>query len=72
MRIYPHIHNAEELGVAVLGSHFTEVVPHKLTIDRAEYGRTLARLEGGVFTLKGYVAPDEQERNAQERNAYDA
>jgi hypothetical protein len=64
MRIYPHIHNTEELGIAVLGSRFTEVVTHKLTIDRAEYGRTLARLESGVFTSKGYAVPDEQERNA--------
>jgi hypothetical protein len=61
MRIYPFIHNAEELGIAVLGSHFTEIVPHKNPIDRAEYGRTLARLEGGIFSSKGYIVPDEQE-----------
>jgi hypothetical protein len=61
MRIYPHIHNAEELGIAVLGSRHTDVVPHEITIDRADYGRALARLEGGVFTSKGYIVPDEQE-----------
>ncbi|GHU35764.1 hypothetical protein FACS1894105_05000 [Clostridia bacterium] len=61
MRIYPYIHNAEELGIAVLGSRFVEVVPREFTIDRAEYGRALARLEGGIFTSRGYIVPDEQE-----------
>ncbi|GHU89228.1 hypothetical protein FACS1894202_06940 [Clostridia bacterium] len=61
MRIYPYIHNAEELGIAVLGSRFVEVVPREITIDRAEYGRALARLEGGIFTSRGYIVPDEQE-----------
>jgi hypothetical protein len=63
MRIYPYIHNAEELGIAVLGSQHTNVVPHKITIDRAEYGRALAESEGGAFTSKGYVVPDKGEED---------
>jgi hypothetical protein len=58
MRIYPYIHNAEELGIAVLGNRFSETALRKFSIDRAEYGRRLARLEGGFFTSKGYIAPD--------------
>jgi hypothetical protein len=63
MRIYPHIHNAEELGIAILGSRFTDVVPREVTIDRAEYGRRLAELDGGIFTSKGYIVPDKQEES---------
>jgi hypothetical protein len=63
MRIYPHIHNAEELGDAVLGSRFVAVVPREVSIDRAEYGRRLARLEGGVFTSNGYIVPDKGEED---------
>lgn len=60
MRIYPYIHNAEELGIAILGSRFSEVVPRTAAIDRAEYGRDLARLEGGMFTAMGYIVPDKE------------
>jgi hypothetical protein len=63
LRIYPHIHNAEELGIAVLGSRFTNVVPHEFTIDRAEYGRRLARIEGGIFTSRGYIVPDKSDKD---------
>ena len=61
MRIYPYIHNTEELGIAVLGNRYTDVVPREITIDRADYGRALAALDGGIFTSKGYIVPDEQE-----------
>jgi hypothetical protein len=61
MRIYPYIHNAEELGIAILGSRFVDVVPHEFTVDRAEYGRALARLEGGIFSSKGYIVPNKDE-----------
>ena len=61
MRIYPHIRNAEALGIAVLGSQHTNAAPRKITIDRAEYGRRLARAEGGIFTSRGYIVPDRQE-----------
>ncbi|GHU88199.1 hypothetical protein FACS1894202_03890 [Clostridia bacterium] len=60
-RVYPDIHNAEELGIAVLGNRFTEVVPRVAPIDRADYGRALARLQGGIFTSKGYIVPDNGE-----------
>jgi hypothetical protein len=60
MKIYPHIHNAEELGIAVLGNQFANIVPHKITIDRAEYGRKLAELDGGTFTANGYIVPKNQ------------
>jgi hypothetical protein len=59
-RIYPYIHSAEELGIAVLGSRYTEVVPRKAPIDRAEYGRALARIQGGIFTSKGYIVPESE------------
>jgi hypothetical protein len=56
-RVYPYIHNAEALGIAVLGSRYTEVVPREAPIDRADYGRALARLESGIFTSRGYIVP---------------
>jgi hypothetical protein len=65
MRIYPDIHNAEELGIAVLGSRHAAAVPRKMAIDRAEYGRALAKLESGVFTSKGYIVPEKQERREE-------
>jgi hypothetical protein len=45
------------LGVALLGSPYTAIVPPKKPIDRAEYGRRLADAESGVFTPRGYIAP---------------
>ena len=63
MTIHPHIHNAEELGLAVLGKPQAAIAPRKLIIDRAEYGRALAEAEGGVFTSTGYVVPDKGEED---------
>jgi hypothetical protein len=60
MRIYPYIHNAEELGIALLGSPHASIAPPKRQVDRAEYGRRLAQLEGGVFTSKGYIVQDKE------------
>jgi hypothetical protein len=60
MRIYPHIHNAEELGIAVLGNRFTNIAPREIIIDRADYGRSLAKAEGGIFTSRGYIVPDKE------------
>ena len=63
-RLIPHIRTPEDLGVAVLGSSYASIVPvmPKNRIDRAEYGRKLAELEGGLFTPRGYFAPDKNER----------
>jgi hypothetical protein len=61
MRIYPHIHNAEELGIAVLGSPYAAIAPRRFTLDRAEYGRKLAEMERGKFTAQGYIVPGRQE-----------
>jgi hypothetical protein len=56
-RRYPGIRDAEDLGVAHLGSTHTAIVPPKRRVDRAEYGRKLAEQEGGVFTPSGYFVP---------------
>jgi hypothetical protein len=53
----PGIRSAEELGVAHLGSTHTAIVPPKRRIDRTEYGRRLAEVEGGIFTTSGYFVP---------------
>jgi hypothetical protein len=63
MRIYPYIHNAEELGIAVLGSPHAAIATTKRLIDRAEYGRVLAAAEGGFFAPQGYVVPDKEDEN---------
>jgi hypothetical protein len=60
-KLFPNIRNAEELGVAVLGSRHTAIVPPKNPIDRAEYGRKLAQAEDGFFTSRGYIVPKEGE-----------
>jgi len=51
------IRTPEDLGVIHLGSPHTAIVPPKRRIDRAEYGRELAEMEGGIFTLSGYLVP---------------
>jgi len=52
-----NISTPEDLGVALLGSPHTAIVPPKRPIDRSEYGRRLARVENGVFTPFGYLVP---------------
>ena len=54
---FPGIRSAEDLGVAIFGNPNTAIVPPKRRIDRAEYGRRLADMEGGVFTPSGYFVP---------------
>ena len=54
---YRNIRTPEDLGVAYLGSPHTAIVPPKRRIDRAEYGRELAEMEGGIFTPSGYLVP---------------
>ncbi|GHU97275.1 hypothetical protein FACS1894208_12600 [Clostridia bacterium] len=65
-RLFPNIKNAEDLGVAYLGSAHTSIVvtPKHLRVDRAKYGRKLAALEGGIFTPAGYLVPKKWEENA--------
>ena len=55
----PHIRTPEDLGIAAFGSPNASVVQAspKDRIDRAEHGRRLAELEGGVFTDNGYCTP---------------
>ena len=62
---FPGIRNAEDLGVAVLGSPHTAIVPPKHPIDRAEYGRKLAEAEGGIFTPSGYFVPIKNKRRTR-------
>ncbi|GHU97005.1 hypothetical protein FACS1894208_12250 [Clostridia bacterium] len=52
---------AEELGRYYLGNEHQRVVPAKRRIDRAEYGRKLAVVQGGKFTPQGYVVPNKHE-----------
>jgi len=52
-----NLRTPEDLGVAYLGSPHTAIVPPKRRIDRAEYGRELAEMEGGIFTPSGYLVP---------------
>ena len=59
---YPGIRNAEDLGVAYLGSPHTAIMPPKHRIDRVEYGRRLAEAEGGIFTPSGYFVPIKKNR----------
>ena len=54
---FNNIRTPEDLGVAYLGSPHTAIVPPKRRIDRAEYGRELAEMEGGIFTPSGYLVP---------------
>ena len=61
-RLTQSIHTPEDLGVACLGSPHTAIVPPKRRVDRAEYGRRLAELEGGIFTPSGYLVPMKSKR----------
>ena len=61
-RIMKNIRTPKDLGSAYLGSPHTAIVPPKRRIDRAEYGRRLAELEGGVFTPLGYIVPVKSKR----------
>jgi len=65
--INPGIRTPEDLGIAYLGSPHTAVVPPKCPTDRAEYGRRLAKAEGGIFTPFGYLTSnkDEEELKCQ-------
>lgn len=60
-QLYPNICTPEDLGVACLGSPNNAIVPPKHPIDRAEYGRRLAKAEGGVFTPIGYIVKEEKQ-----------
>ena len=63
-QLVPHIRTPEDLGVAAFGNPHFSIAPtaHKNRINRAEYGRRLAELEGGIFTSNGYFVPIENER----------
>ena len=67
-RLHRNIRTPEDLGNAVLGSPHTAIVPPKLRIDRAEYGRRLAEAEGGIFTPSGYLVPI---KNKRRKNPYE-
>jgi hypothetical protein len=57
--IQPNIRTPLDLGIAYLGNPHASIAPvsQKNRIDRAEYGRRLAEMEGGIFTPRGYIAP---------------
>jgi len=57
--LIPHIQTPEDLGVAMLGNPHASITPafHENRINRAEYGRRVAELEGGLFTPHGYARP---------------
>ena len=63
-RVLTQVMTPEDLGNAVLGSPYASIVPIALgnRIDRAEYGRRLAEVEGGIFTPLGYIVPDRETR----------
>jgi hypothetical protein len=61
-QLYPRIRTPEDLGVAYLGLPHNAIVPPKRRIDRAEYGRRLAELEGGIFSPSGYLVPMKKRR----------
>ena len=61
-QLHRNIRTPEDLGVAVLGSPYTAIVPPIRRIDRAEYGRRLAEAEDGIFTPSGYFVPIKSKR----------
>jgi len=66
-RFMRNIRTPVDLGIAFLGNpHFSivAILPEN-RIDRAEYGRRLAELEGGVFTPFGYIVPAKKRRRAK-------
>ena len=58
-RVISGIKTPEELGVAILGDPRSAIVPiePQNRVDRADYGRSLAKAEGGFFTPIGYCQP---------------
>ena len=58
-QIFPGIRSYEDLGAAYIGSPLADIVaiPRERQIDRAEYGRKLAAMEGGIFSPFGYIVP---------------
>lgn len=58
-RLMPRIRTPEDLGIAHLGDPRSGVafVSVENRIDRAEYGRILANMQGGRFTPFGYIVP---------------
>ena len=59
---YPNIRTPKDLGVAIIGAPYTGIVPPKRNIDREDYGRKVAAMDGGVFTLSGYLVPIKDRR----------
>lgn len=70
-RLMTHIRTPEDLGIACLGNPQTSIVPvsPENRIDRAEYGRRLAELEGGTFTPFGYIVPEKSKGGKSEHTA---
>ena len=62
-RINRNIKTPEDLGNTYLGSPHAAILPPKRRIDRADYGRRLAEVEGGIFTPSGYLVPMKKRRN---------
>ena len=65
-RLIQGIRTPEDLGIALLGNPLFSVVPAapENRIDRAEYGRRVAKAEGGVFTPFGYIVPARRNTDA--------
>lgn len=63
-RIYRYIRTPDDLGIAYLGDPRASVAPvsPENRIDRSEYGRILAKMEGGKFTPLGYIVPVKSKR----------
>ena len=62
-----NIRTPEDLGNARLGSPYDAIVPPKRRVNRSEYGRKLAEMEGGSFTQSGYFVPIKKNRGKQEQ-----
>ncbi len=62
-RVHSNIRTPNELGIACIGDPLTSVAPAspQNRIDRAEYGRRLADMEGGGVTPQGYLVPVKHE-----------
>ena len=54
---YPNIRTPKDLGVAIIGAPHSSIVPPKRSIDREDYGRKVAAMDGGIFTPSGYLVP---------------
>ena len=52
---YLNIRTPKDLGVAIIGAPYTGIVPPKRNIDREDYGRKVAAMDGGIFTPSGYL-----------------